>query len=250
MKKYRCLIVDDEEPARSLIRDFLKDFNEFEIIGEAGNGFEGVRLINELLPDVVFLDIQMPKLTGFEVLELIDCKPFIIFSTAFDQYAIEAFEKNAIDYLLKPYSRERFKRAVKKIIEQDIELKDRGEVNQRIIENLDDSNEMLNRIAIRAGNHIQVIPVDDISYLESDDDYVRVHSKGKEYLKEKTMRFFENHLDPTQFVRIHRSYIMNVNELDRLERYEKDSYLAILKDQSRLKVSSNGYKALKDILKF
>ena len=249
MKKYSCIIIDDEEPARALVTEYLSDYKNFEVIGEAGNGLEAVQLINKLKPEVVFLDIQMPKLTGFEILELIDSKPFIVFSTAFDHYAIQAFEKSAIDYLLKPYSKDRFKQAVNKIIENADDSKNRGAVNQKIIETVDGSPELLNRIAIRSGNHIKVLPVEAISYLESDDDYVRIHSEGRAYLKEKTMKFFEAHLDSGQFVRIHRSYILNVNELDKLERYEKDSYLAILKDGSKLRVSASGYKSMKEILK-
>lgn len=250
MKQYSCLIIDDEAPARSLVREYLLDFKSFEIIGEATNGLEGVQLINQLKPDVIFLDIQMPKLSGFEILELIDAKPSIVFSTAFDQFAIKAFEQNAVDYLLKPYSKERFAQAISKIVEQQNDLQNGSELSEKMISTIDESNELINRIAVRIGNHIKVLPVDKISFLQSDDDYVRIHSEGSEYLKEKTMKFFENHLNPEQFVRIHRSFILNVNELDKLERYEKDSYVAILKNGSKLKVSASGYKSLKSILKF
>ncbi len=250
MKQFNCLIVDDEAPARSLVREYLLDYKDFKIIGEGSNGLEGVQLINQLKPDVVFLDIQMPKLSGFEILELIDSKPFIVFSTAFDQFAIQAFEQNAIDYLLKPYSKDRFAMEIDKIIEQSEALNMGGDINEKLIETIDDSKEELNRIAVRIGNHIKILPVEKINYFQSDDDYVRIHSEGSEYLKEKTMKFFENHLNPDQFVRIHRSYILNVNNLDKLERYEKDSYIAILKDGSKLKVSASGYKSLKGILKF
>ncbi len=249
MKKYKCLIIDDEEPARSLVREYLKDFKAFEVIGEASNGFEGVQLINELKPEIIFLDIQMPKLTGFEILELIDENPKIVFSTAFDQYAIKAFEKNAIDYLLKPYSKERFSKAIHKLLSESDSSGHAKDLSHQILDS-SKNDEVINRIAIRTGTQIKVIPVDDIAYFESDDDYVRIHSKGSEYLKEKTMKFFETHLDSNQFIRIHRSYILNVNELDRIERYEKDSYLAILKDESKLKVSSSGYKTLRNNLKF
>lgn len=251
MKKFKCLIIDDEFPARSLVREYLTGFDNFEIIGEAANGFEGVQLINELNPDVVFLDIQMPKLNGFELLELIDKDPYIIFSTAFDQYAIRAFEKNAIDYLLKPYSKERFALTVQKISEKELEKGSGHEPDRKkMLDSLDDSSEYLFRVAIRTGNQIKVIPVEAISHIEADDDYVRIYSDGHKYLKEKTMKYFETHLDPRQFVRIHRSAIINIVALDKLERYEKDSYLAILKDQTRLRVSANGYKALKEVLKF
>ncbi len=250
MKQFSCLIIDDEAPARSLVREYLSDYKDFKIVGEGSNGLEGVQLINKSKPDVVFLDIQMPKLSGFEILELIDVKPFIVFSTAFDQFAIQAFEQNAIDYLLKPYSKDRFAIAINKIIEQSETSNIGGDTNEKLIKTIDDSEEEINRIAVRIGNQIKIIPIEKISYFQSDDDYVRIHSEGSEYLKEKTMKFFETHLNTEQFVRIHRSFILNVNTLDKLERYEKDSYIAVLKDGSKLKVSANGYKSLKRILNF
>lgn len=250
MDKLRVLIIDDEEPARMLIREYLKIFSNIDIIGEATNGFEGVQIINDQQPDLIFLDIQMPKLTGFEMLELIDPKPHIIFSTAFDQFAIKAFEMSAIDYLLKPYSKDRFKQAVNKVLKKAKRHVQIVETKQQILSSLENTSELLSRIALRIGNKIKVIPIDEISHLESDDDYVKIHVGEAVFLKEKTMKYFESHLNSEQFVRIHRSFILNVNFLDRLERYEKDSYVALLKDQSRLKVSAAGYKLLKQVLKF
>ncbi|MCP4552894.1 MAG: response regulator [Bacteroidetes bacterium] len=250
MDKLRVLIIDDEEPARMLIREYLQVFSNVKIIGEASNGFEGVQIINDQHPDLIFLDIQMPKLTGFEMLELIDPRPYIIFSTAFDQYAIKAFEMSAVDYLLKPYSKERFAQAVNKVLKKVESDEPIVETKQQILSSLDDISEPLSRVALRIGTKIKVIPVDEISYLESDDDYVKIHTGEAVYLKEKTMKYFDAHLNSEQFVRIHRSFILNVNFLDRLERYEKDSYVALLKDQSKLKVSAAGYKVLKQVLKF
>lgn len=250
MDKLRVLIIDDEEPARMLIREYLKIFSNIDIIGEATNGFEGVQIINDQQPDLIFLDIQMPKLTGFEMLELIDPKPHIIFSTAFDQFAIKAFEMSAIDYLLKPYSKDRFQQAVNKVLKKAKRHVQIVETKQQILSSLENTSELLSRIALRIGNKIKVIPIDEISHLESDDDYVKIHVGEVVFLKEKTMKYFESHLNSEQFVRIHRSFILNVNFLDRLERYEKDSYVALLKDQSRLKVSAAGYKLLKKVLKF
>lgn len=250
MDKLRVLIIDDEEPARMLIREYLQIFSNIDIIGEATNGFEGVQIINDQQPDLIFLDIQMPKLTGFEMLELIDPKPYIIFSTAFDQFAIKAFEMSAIDYLLKPYSKDRFQQAVNKVLKKakrDVQI---VETKQQILSSIENTSELLSRIALRTGNKIKVLPIDEISHLESDDDYVKIHVGEAVFLKEKTMKYFESHLNSEQFVRIHRSFILNVNFLDRLERYEKDSYVALLKDQSRLKVSAAGYKLLKKVLKF
>lgn len=250
MDKLRVLIIDDEEPARMLIREYLQIFSNIDIIGEATNGFEGVQIINDQQPDLIFLDIQMPKLTGFEMLELIDPKPYIIFSTAFDQFAIKAFEMSAIDYLLKPYSKDRFQQAVNKVLKKAKRHVQIVETKQQILSSLENTSELLSRIALRIGNKIKVIPIDEISHLESDDDYVKIHVGEAAFLKEKTMKYFESHLNSEQFVRIHRSFILNVNYLDRLERYEKDSYVALLKDQSRLKVSAAGYKLLKQVLKF
>lgn len=250
MDKLRVLIIDDEEPARMLIREYLQIFSNIDIIGEATNGFEGVQIINDQQPDLIFLDIQMPKLTGFEMLELIDPKPHIIFSTAFDQFAIKAFEMSAIDYLLKPYSKDRFQQAVNKVLKKAKRHVQIVETKQQILSSLENTSELLSRIALRIGNKIKVIPIDEISHLESDDDYVKIHVGEVVFLKEKTMKYFESHLNSEQFVRIHRSFILNVNFLDRLERYEKDSYVALLKDQSRLKVSAAGYKLLKKVLKF
>ncbi len=250
MDKLRVLIIDDEEPARMLIREYLQVFSNIKIIGEASNGFEGVQIINDQHPDLIFLDIQMPKLTGFEMLELIDPRPYIIFSTAFDQYAIKAFEMSAVDYLLKPYSKERFAQAVNKVLKKVESDEPIIESKQQILSSLDDISEPLSRVALRIGTKIKVIPVDEISHLESDDDYVKIHAGEAVYLKEKTMKYFETHLNSEQFVRIHRSFILNVSFLDRLERYEKDSYVALLKDQSKLKVSAAGYKVLKQVLKF
>lgn len=237
----KVLIVDDEAPARMLIRHYLQNVPGWEIIGECQDGFDAIKVIQEQKPDLVFLDVQMPRLTGFEVLELVQPHPEIIFSTAYDAYALKAFEANAVDYLLKPYTQERFEIAIKKAEER---LKIRNQQNSIQI----DGVEQLERIAVRTGNKIKVIPNGDVQYLEADGDYVRIHTAEGVFLKEKTMKYYESHLDSKSFVRIHRSYILNVNFLDRLEMYDKDSYLAILKNGDKLKTSANGYKTLREIL--
>ncbi|MCX6258959.1 MAG: LytTR family DNA-binding domain-containing protein [Bacteroidia bacterium] len=246
--KIKSIIIEDEEPARDLIKNYLSEYNEIEIAGEFADGFSGLKAINEMKPDLVFLDIQMPKLTGFEVLELAEHHPIIIFITAFDQYAIQAFEASAVDYLLKPYSRERFLTALTKAKEKFTNLAKNESQIKSVLQTIDDKPETIDRIAVRTGRKINVIPSGDIIYLEADGDYVKIHTGSGSYLKEKTMKFFESHLDPGKFIRIHRSYIANIDFIQRLEYYDKENYAAILKNNHHLKVSSSGYKLLRSAL--
>ncbi|MCX6245413.1 MAG: LytTR family DNA-binding domain-containing protein [Bacteroidetes bacterium] len=243
-----AIIIDDEQPAREIIKHYLKGFPGIEVLGDFPDGFSGLKAIQELRPDIVFLDIQMPKLTGFEMLELVENPPRIIFSTAYDQYAIKAFEMSAVDYLLKPYSAERFGQAVKKVQEQLLTRKTEQPVNA-LIAKLDEKEEMLQRIAVKTRHKIEVIPVTEITFIEADDDYVTIHAGKEKYLKEKTMKYMESHLDPLQFVRIHRSYIVNVNHIARLELYQKETYHVLLKDGTSLRASTTGYKELKQMLR-
>ncbi|MDZ7742447.1 MAG: LytTR family DNA-binding domain-containing protein [Bacteroidota bacterium] len=248
MKTIKTFIIEDEAPARTLIKSYLQDFHNIELAGEYENGFEGARAINEYKPDLIFLDIQMPKLTGFEMLELLDHWPVIIFTTAYEQFAIKAFEMNATDYLLKPFSKDRFAQAVKKALDKiNNDQKDDSDI-RGLVQHKDEQIDELQRIAVRTGRKIHVIASEDIHYIESDGDYVKIHTAANSYLKEKTMKFFETHLDASRFVRIHRSYIVNVHEIDRLEQYEKESYIALLKNGNRLKVSKSGYKEVREVL--
>ncbi|MCU0370821.1 MAG: LytTR family DNA-binding domain-containing protein, partial [Bacteroidales bacterium] len=189
----------------------------------------------------LFLDIQMPKLDGFELLEVLDPKPAIIFTTAFDQYAIRAFEKNAVDYLLKPFSKERLRQAYEKA---KLGLESPG--TPALLKHLDVTKQILERVITRMGSKITVIPVDKIRYIESADDYVMIHSELGDHLKEKTMKYFEEHLPAEQFIRIHRKYIVNINEIRSLELYSKDSYVALLKTGDKLSVSLEGYRRLRE----
>lgn len=247
-EKIRTLIVEDEELARNLLKSFLKDAGNIELIAECENGFEGVKMINELKPDLVFLDIQMPKITGFELLELIDHKPHIIFATAYDQYALKAFEYNAADYLLKPYSKVRLLEAIEKVAER---ITTDGP-NSDIAEKVGDypREEFLDRIVVKDRHKIHIIPVDQIRYIESMDDYVMIYTREGRYMKQKTMKYLESALNPNNFVRIHRSHIVKVEEINEIQQYEKESYIVILHDKTKLKVSKTGYKNLKDILNF
>ena len=241
----KIIIIDDEAPARELIRHYLKEYPDIEIAAEADNGFTAMKIIREENPQLIFLDVQMPKLTGFEMLELMDDPPAIIFSTAFDQYAIRAFELNAVDYLLKPYSKERFDAAMQKALAR---IQSGTPVQQELFAFRNTAappSGTLTRIAVKVRQQIHVIPVNDIDYIEADGDYVKLHTAKSAFLKEKTMKFFEENLPSQQFIRIHRSYIVNVNEVAKIELYEKDTYRVHLKSGELLKASSSGYKALK-----
>jgi two-component system, LytTR family, response regulator len=245
---YKAIIIDDEKPARDIIRTFLKDIAEIEVIAECPDGFVGLKAIQDMKPDLVFLDIQMPKLTGFEVLELLENPPLIIFSTAYDQYAIRAFELNATDYILKPYSRERFSQAVAKAISRlQTGIAVQPEL-QKILQSADEKEELLQRIAVKTRHKVHVIGVNEILYLEAEGDYVMIHTKEGNYLKEKTMKYFETHLEPEKFIRIHRSYIVNAEAIERIELYDKESYSVLLKTGDKLRASTSGYKLLKQIL--
>jgi len=247
--KIKVIIIDDETLARDIIKSFLKKYDNIELIAECTNGFDGIKQINELKPDLIFLDIQMPKLTGFEMLEILDEPPVIIFSTAFDQFALKAFEVNATDYLLKPYSEERFGEALNKAIKL---LGDKPVANlklENLVKSLEKRNEYLDRVVIKNGQKILIIPVDDISYIEAQDDYTMIYSSKGNFLKQKTMKYFEENLDPADFIRIHRSYIVKLSEVKQIELFEKESYRVLLNDGKKLQVSKSGYLNLKEILK-
>lgn len=246
--KLKTLIIDDEQPARDIMKHYLKEFEEVEIIGEFFDGFSGLKAIQELKPDLVFLDVQMPKLTGLELLELLDQPPMIIFSTAYDHYAIKAFEMSAIDYLLKPYSKERLVQAVQKALTQAGTGEKSLSPVQNLVKTLEENTEYLQRIAVKSRHKVSVIPIDEIIFLEAEGDYVMIHTKDNKHLKEKTMKYFETHLDPDRFIRVHRSSIVNADHIHRLELYNKESYMVILKNNVSVKASSTGYKLLKEKL--
>ena len=248
MAKIKTLIIDDESLARDLLRHYLSQDERLELVGECSNGFEGVLAIQELKPDLVFLDIQMPKITGFEMLELVSDPPVVIFSTAFDQYAIRAFEANAIDYLLKPYPYERVVAAVNKAVEKLKNKINHIEID-RLVETHDQGIGILNRIVVKSGRKIQVIPVESVHYIESQDDFVMIYCNDGHFMKQKTMKYFAQHLDEQQFVRIHRSFLLNLTYIAEIQQYEKDSWVVLTKLGAKLKVSKAGYAHLKEKLK-
>jgi two-component system, LytTR family, response regulator len=241
----KIIIIDDEPLARSIIKEYLQKHPELELVQECNDGFEGLKAIQQYQPDLIFLDIQMPKINGFEMLELLDQPPAVIFTTAFDEYAIKAFEAHAIDYLLKPFNPERFDKAIQKWKEQaTIAQKNTNE----LLETASLSPGQSQRIVVKTGSKIKIIPVQDVYFLEAADDYVKVHTHEGSFLKNKTMNHFEKTLDAQQFVRSHRSYIVNVQQITRIDPYEKDNHIAILKSGGRVPVSRNGYIRLRTVL--
>ncbi|MFL5728778.1 MAG: LytR/AlgR family response regulator transcription factor [Cytophagaceae bacterium] len=246
----RVIIIDDEPLGRDLLRTFLKGHSSVEILAECADGFQGLKAIQELKPDLIFLDIQMPRITGFEMLELIEEPPFIIFTTAYDEYAIKAFELQAIDYLLKPFSRERFGRALEKA-EEKIRQKSNSPAQVRdLLSHALYPEGKMERIVIKTGSKVKVIPVQTVLYLEAQDDYVMVYTAEGKFLKQQTMKYFETALDSSQFIRIHRSYLANIQEISMIEPYEKESYRLVLKNNARLPISKSGYSRLKKALNF
>ena len=246
--KIRVIIIDDESLARSITRKYLSKRTEFEIVAECSNGFDAIKKINEEEPDIVFLDIQMPRMTGFEMLELIENPPIIIFTAAYDHYAIKAFEVNAVDYLLKPFSEERFNEAIEKTLVHLKEKTSQSEAIQKLIEKNDEKVEYIERVIIKDAGKINIVPVEKIKWIEAQDDYVMIHSDIGKFLKQKTMKYFENHLDPNYFVRIHRSYMISIDFIKHLEQHDKESYRIILKNEQLLPVSKTGLSKLKNIL--
>jgi len=241
----KAIIIDDEPLARMIIREYLQKQEGIEVVAECGDGFEGAKAIQQFKPDLVFLDIQMPKLTGFEMLEIIDELPHIIFTTAFEEYALKAFEKNAVDYLLKPISEDRFNQAIQKFYSLYNTQQKQESINA-LKQDLEE--ETLERIVVKNGTQIKLIPVQQIIFLEAYDDYVKIHTKDGMYLKNKTMSSFEKQLDPKQFVRVHRSYIIKVDQLSKIEPMEKDSYKAILLNGEKVSISKSGYARLKQTI--
>lgn len=251
----KVLIIDDEPLARSIVKEYLQKHPQLELVQECNNGMEGLKAIQEYKPELIFLDIQMPKINGFEMLELLDHPPAVIFTTAFDEYAIRAFETHAIDYLLKPFSRERFDKSIQKYI---LASGSRSEMDPKNITTEKETMDLLEtaskspaqslRIVVKNGSQIKIIPAQDILFLEAADDYVKIHTKDGYFLKNKTMNHFEQVLDPAHFVRSHRSYIINIQQITRIDPYEKDSHIAVLRTGAKVPVSRNGYARLRQVL--
>jgi two-component system, LytTR family, response regulator len=243
----KAIIIDDEPLARAIVKEYLQQYSQVEVVQECNDGFEGVKAINQYLPQLVFLDIQMPKINGFEMLELIEHPPAVIFTTAFDEYALKAFETHAVDYLLKPFSKERFDKALEKFFDHSSVQLQRTNT-EKLVATMAEEPAQSERIVVKTGGKIRIIPVATIDYLEAADDYVKIFSQGESFLKNKTMAFFEKSLPAEQFVRTHRSYIINVQQITRIDPYEKDGHLAILRSGVKIPVSKSGYAKLKEVL--
>lgn len=240
----KTILIDDEPLARSLLAELLEDEKDIEIVASCNDGFEGMKAIQEHQPDLVFLDIQMPKITGFELLELLENPPRVIFTTAYDEYALKAFEVNALDYLLKPISTERLQKALEKV---RLQIKQPETATTTNVRNLQ-LPEQSQRIVVKDGGHIKIIPLPEVLYIEAADDYVKVTTADKYFLKHQRMAHFEAQLPNHQFVRVHRSYIVNVQHIHKVELYEKENYCVILRNGAKIPVSRSGYAKLKAVL--
>ena len=239
--KMRVAIVDDEMLARAVLREYLARHDDIEIVAECANGFEAVKAIAELEPELVFLDIQMPRLDGFEVAELIGAKTRLIFVTAYDQYALRAFECHALDYLLKPYSEQRFEQALAHARAHRTPVA----ALKTVVHEAATRAAPLSRVLIRDGATVHVIPAASIAYVEAQDDYVSICADGKRWLKSQRLSELEAQLDPAKFLRVHRSYLLNIEVISRIEPATRDSHVAILGDGTRIPVSKSGYQKLK-----
>ncbi len=241
---YKIVIIDDEPLAHNILEEYLENRPEFRVVGNAHDGFEGLKLIQQTQPDLLLLDIQMPKINGFELLEVINENPEVIFTTAFDEFALRAFETNAVDYLLKPIAQDRFDQAIDRFLSRQ-----NAESNtSKLLEIPNKQPEEADRVVIKDGTEIKIIPTAEIEFIEAYDDYVKIHHHGRTHLKKKTMNYYEQTLNPKTFVRIHRSFILNINALTRIESMEKNSYHAVLKSGKRIPISRTAYTPLKALL--
>jgi two-component system, LytTR family, response regulator len=237
-----AIIIDDEPLARIIVKEYLQAYPHITLVQECGDGFEGMKAIQEHKPDLIFLDVQMPKITGFEMLELIDEPPLVVFTTAFEEYAIKAFDAHAADYLLKPFSKERFDKAMQKLLQQ------KNNIAKDVVDTALQTPIPSNRIVVKDNGKIKIIPFAQVQYLEAADDYVKIHTADGTFLKKQTMQFFEDSLPSTEFIRVHRSYIISATLISRIDPHEKDSHLVLLTTGVRLPVSKNGFATLKAVL--
>ncbi len=243
---YTALVIDDEPLGRQLVINYLKDYAQIQVIGEAANGFEGIKMIQEGNPDILFLDVQMPKVNGFELLELVDNPPYVIFTTAFDQYALQAFEAQAVDYLLKPISRERMEQAIQKCLQLLSSSPSPQGPNPSLPQEVYEGYH--HRLVVKENGMIRIIPATEIHYIEACDDYVRIHSQMGRFLKKSTMTRMEQSLDPSAFVRVHRSYLVAVSQITRIESFDRESHMALIRSGEKIPVSKSGMARLKQTL--
>lgn len=240
----KAVLIDDEPLSREILKSYLRNYSDIEVLEECNDGFEGVKAIQQHQPDLIFLDIQMPKINGFEMLELIQPAPAVIFITAFDEFALKAFEANAIDYLLKPVAEDRFQKAIQKFLDKSVQAPNTTE----LLETMAKAPSQSNRIVVKTGSKVKIIPVQEIQYLEAEDDFVKIVTAEGSFLKNKTMSFYEQSLDPNLFVRVHRSFIVHIGQITKIEPYQKETHMAILRNGQQIPISKTGYPKLKSIL--
>jgi two-component system, LytTR family, response regulator len=239
----KTIIIDDEPLAASIIQEYLSEFPQFEIVKVCQDGFEGLKAVQKFQPDLIFLDVQMPKITGFEMLELVEDPPSVIFTTAFDEYAVKAFDAMAVDYLLKPFSMSRFSQAIDRFLQQFS-----TEKNTAKSEEFNGLAEKRDRLVVRVKNEIKIIPTTEVVYFEAEGDYIAIHTPLGKFLKKMTMKALEEAIDPFRFVRVHRSFILNVNQIAKIEPYERENYLVKLLSGGQVPVSKSGYSRLRQVL--
>jgi two-component system LytT family response regulator len=238
----KTIIVDDEPLAAGLVSEFLRSYPQFEVVEVCHDGFEALKAIQLFQPELIFLDIQMPKITGFELLELLDSPPAVLFTTAFDQYAVQAFDAKGLDYLVKPFSEARFAQAIARFLSQH-KAKELPEAVDYPV-----SEERSKRIVVRVKNEIKIIQTQEVAFFEAEDDYISIHTQEGKFLKKMTMKQLEESLDPDKFARVHRSFLVNLQEVSGLEPYEKESYLLRLRSGQKIPVSKSGYARLRQVL--
>ena len=240
---YKAIIIDDEPLAQSLIEEFLLPHSQIQVVEKCPDGFQALKAIQQHQPHLLFLDVQMPKITGFELLELLPQPPAVIFTTAFDEYALKAFDANAIDYLLKPINKERFDKAIHTFL-KNVGNNTTANATPELPHNYSDNQ----RIVVKNGSEIKIVPLTELAYIEAYDDYVKIHTANDCYLKKQTLSHYENALSTLGFVRVHRSYLLNTSFLTRIAPMEKEQYIAVLKDNTQLPMSRTGYAKLKEVL--
>jgi two-component system, LytTR family, response regulator len=248
MPAKKVLIIDDEEAARILIRQYLEDYDQLEIVGECSDGLVAVNSIDRLEPDLVFLDVQMPGLSGFQVIRQVVHIPQVVFTTAFDQYALKAFDSNAVDYLLKPYTKERFDQALAKVLMRNSTLSVQAtSLTETIFPPNTAASNYYERILLESGTKMISLSIHDIIYLEAEKDYTRVHTTSKNYLSNFGISTLEQRLNPAVFTRIHRSFIVNIHYIKEVYKQNNDTYL-VLKNEMTLKVSKGYVENIKKMM--
>jgi two-component system, LytTR family, response regulator len=245
----KVVLIDDEPLARTIVKEYLMPHANIQIMAECNDGFAGIKAIQEHKPDLIFLDIQMPKINGFEMLEVLENRPSVIFTTAFDEYALKAFEQHAIDYLLKPFSEERFEQSLNKWLTMHPTHRAKERMEELMQSTSPKHSDEQHRIVVKDGSQIVILSVQDVTHFEAYDDYVKIFNNHTFFLKKRTMSYYEDLLNPTQFVRVHRSFILNLNHLTKIEAVDKTNYVAVLKNGTKVPLSRSGHAKLKTVLK-